>query len=236
MLTPTTIRTKLSGVFEVIPIDTSVYPPAKTFALHNERPDNDNYWIVGWNGHEFEVMPAELWKVSRAMGGYMSQQNSAREGGSVIYYPIDPRMFVKDIAGATIAYPNESNDGWLFAHCDKDFHIDHEHKLSGAVSSAFENQMHKLHGVLRSAMYSAFLSSTSDSRDAFGAASRAYGSLGDFQADVKARVLSEARKKHIGHYHQNPHDGHIHDPVEEAILHTARTWTLTKKATEWAPI
>ncbi|MCY4495841.1 MAG: hypothetical protein OXC14_00975 [Rhodospirillaceae bacterium] len=157
------------------------------------------------------------------------------------FYPVDPRMTENDVLppggkGATIAYANETNDGWLFRHCDKDFHIDHEFKLKAAVTTAFERQMHTLHKVLRTATYTALLSSTSDSRDAFGAASRAYDELGNFREDVKAAVLAEARQRHIGYYHQNPHEAHIHDPVERAIIQTAGQWSQTKEATVWAPI
>ena len=224
---PSTLRMNETGV-DTPPITDRV-EAVKLYCLSGGTVEKSE--IAAWNGHRFEVLPCYF-----AGNSLVTVRRHPQEHTMQVHYPVDLRITAGDVEGATVAYPNEDNTGWLFAHCDKDYHIDHEHKLRGAVSSAFEDQMHELHGILRTAMYTAFLSSTSDSRDAFGAASRAYGALGDFREDVKARVLAEARKKHIGHYHQNPHDAHIHDPVEEAILHTARTWTLTKAATVWTPI
>ena len=134
-------------------------------AVTTERPSNEGrYWVVGWNGHAFEVVDAALAITgANQVSVSMDLTENPAEASMIAYYPIDPRMTVKDIAGSAVAYPNEDNDGWLFRHCDKDFHIDHEFKLLAAVTTAFERQMHVLHKALRTATYSALLSSTSES-------------------------------------------------------------------------
>ena len=188
-----------------------------------------------WNGHQFETIEGTFVESSRGRF-HIKFGKQPHEYLAALYYPIDPRMAIGDIVNATTAYPNADNTGWLFAHCDKDFHIDHEFKLLASITTVFERQMHALHKVLRTATYSALLSSTSDSRDAFGAASRAYDYLGNFREDVKAHVLAEARKVHLGYYHQNPHEAHIHDPVEKAILAVGQDWVANKQAIVWQSI
>ena len=190
----------------------------------------DKALLAAWNGHKFEVLEGEA-ESTRSV----NFSNYTHEYKHFVYYPIDRRTTAKDWAGAIAAKHNEDGTAWL-PDWDKDYHIDHEFRLQAAVTTAFERQMHTLHKTLRTANYSALLSSTSESRDAFGAASRAYDNLGNFREDVKAQVLKEARKLHIGYYHQNPHEAHVHDPIERAILEVAANWAAHKDVTVWTPI
>ena len=194
MVAPTTVIVKEGKT--ILPAGTKALDPT-LLLLGGEK-------LVFWNGHEFEIEPCGLYRGDPEDWYQFEWGETVYETSAMAYYPLDPRMTETDIAGATVAYPNETNDGWLFAHCDKDFHIDHEFKLLAGVTTAFERQMHVLHKALRTATYTALLSSTSDSRDAFGAASRAYDELGNFREDVKAYVLAQARKLHLGYYHTEP--------------------------------
>ena len=242
MMTPATTKMNDESGFSIVsPVENpTLEDAAKLFSLANERPSDEYHWIAAWNGHEFELVSALLTARSGRSEHYIFGQankgDDALESEMIIHYPIDPRMTVKDIAGARIPEHNEDGTAWIFKHCDPDFHIDHEFKLQAAVTTAFERQMHALHKTLRTSVYSALLSSTSASRDAYGAASRAYDALGNFREDVKAAVLKEARGRHLGFYHQNPNLAHIHDPVERAIINTAADWSQTKAATLWTPI
>ena len=200
--------------------------------------ESDDFVVVTWNGHQFETTaPAFYHETDQLLVGLSNPTNpdDTAEYLSHLYYPIDPRTKEKDWKGCRKAVHNEAGTAWL-PYWGKDQHIDHEFALQAAVTTVFERQMHALHKVLRTATYSALLSSTSDSRDAFGAASRAYENLGNFREDVKAEVLREARTKHKGSMEQNPHEAHIHDPVERAILAVGTEWVANKQTIVWQSI
>ena len=201
--------------------------------------DESSPVLVCWNGHEFETGTARLYYQTDAIiVGIAANTDEVDDVSEYLiraYYPIDPRTTEKDWKGCRKAIHNEDGTAWL-PYWDKDQHIDHEFALQAAVTTVFERQMHILHKALRTATYNALLSSTSDSRDAFGAASRAYGYLGDFREDVKAEVLREARTKHKGFMEQNPHEAHVHDPVERAILAVGTEWVDNKQTIVWQSI
>ena len=65
-------------------------------------------------------------------------------------YPIDPAMTEKDINGASIIYPNETNTGWLFAHALPAHHDDRIITLEAVMHTLFENLVYdKLDDVLK---------------------------------------------------------------------------------------
>ena len=123
-----------------------------------------------------------------------SEKVESWETGMTCYYPIDPRIKESDVKGATVAYPNADNTGWLFAHCDSDYMIDHEYKLLAGVTTAFEPEFRKMHNELMQATHGLIINNTLEKQADVIAAQKAYNNLGLFREDVRANVLNEARK------------------------------------------
>ena len=64
--------------------------------------------------------------------------------------PIDPRMTLDDINGATRIYPNDTNTGWLFAHAHENDHHERVILLEAIMHTLFEDLVHsKLEDVLK---------------------------------------------------------------------------------------
>ena len=219
MTTPGTLRTSTSGKFFIVGSGFTLDKVTKTVTLQNERPDDIHWWVAAWNGHEFEVMAAKFYINTLSLSGSLNLEIPlTREYGAVIYYPIDPRMFVKDIAGATISYPNETNDGWLFAHCDNDYMRDRENLLVSALTDAFA-PVHRQ--FTRETDYTAVHNLVDRFRE--NALERA--TIADeFHVAAELNLRKWARGLHIGWYHQNPHDAHINEPIEAAIKKTSAEW------------
>ena len=172
---------------------------AGKIAIRTSKPSDTSWWLVVWNGHEFETIEVILTFYKNWLSSAHFDRGGVIEYATYLYYPIDPRMIVEDIAGATVAYPNTDNTGWLFAHCDQDFMIDHEYKVLGAVDTAFDNMLRTIPAI------------------------RSHH-LVHFKEDVKEAVLVELRSYHLAYYHQNPHTAHIHEPLERAIAATVYKW------------
>ena len=199
--------------------------------------------IVGWNGHEFEVLNFSLDRftvrdgIGTAVLRSKHQDEHPWEQGMTAYYPIDPRMTEADITSATVAYANADNTGWLFAHCDADFHLDHEDRLQGAVSAAFESEIERANKVFRDAVYDCFLVNDRGNQAAVFAWNRLIHNLNKFRDDVKRAVVAEAQTRHLGYFHQNPHEAHIHEPIERAIRAVVPAWDVqSRRLLEWNPI
>lgn len=159
-----------------------------------------------WNGHQFEVPRLHVF-----IGGSSNTHEIIRvdlrdkdlhEWSAELYYPIDPRIRTLDVDGATVAYPNETNTGWLFRHCDADYHHDHELRLRAAVSATFENEIDLL---MREAVSG-------------NAKSRAkWQSLVFVRDAVILATLKDARDKPLGWYQRNAHESHVHAQVTAGI-------------------
>ena len=182
---------------------------------------------AAWNGHEFEVLETFLSDYSETPRGsgffYIAFSHSedhrdifASEKAMIVHYPIDPRITIEDVRGATVAYANADNTGWLFAHCDADFHLDHEDRLQGAVSAAFESKTERANKVFRDAVYDCFLVNDRGNQAAVFAWNRMVHNLNTFRDEVKAAVVAEAQTRHLGYFHQNPHEAHVHEPIQIA--------------------
>ena len=203
--------------------------------------DTDPLEFVFWNGHQFETVQGRYaytdkwglrltWKVAQT--GHEPHEYVAR-----LYFPIDKRMEIDDIAGARIAYPNESNTGWLFAHCDRDFHIDHEYRLLAAVTTAFEAEQARSEKIFRDSIYDCFLVNDRGNQAAVTAFNRMSNNLNLFREDVKTQLLKTVRTHHLGYYQQNPHDAHVHAPLETAIRAVIPKWqSKSTQLLDWIPI
>ena len=112
--------------------DETTETPEQVLAKYGLAKKVDGFTAcVAWNGHEFEIVPIQArewfwdeYNPHRVVHGVevTPVRGKARELLMTVHYPIDPRMAASDVRGATVAYPNASNDGWLFAHADADWH------------------------------------------------------------------------------------------------------------------
>lgn len=179
--------------------------------LSINSPATDNLSLAMWNGHEFEVvvMHYDIWEDS-SNGQYMrfrGDDHVTLEYAMTLYYPPDPRIKESDVKGATIAYPNETNDGWLFAHCDADFHHDMELKLKAAVVGLFQSEI------------DALLEAVLITPDGTNAAPRItkwnnMRRLRDLAVDC---VIKAARDRPLGYFHQFPHDSHMRKFIQDCF-------------------
>ena len=185
-------------------------------------PGGENYAAL-WNGHEFEV--AKIFVADRLPHPWTiikertpNDEYEATETSMLLHFPIDPRTNVKDWRGATSAYANKANDGWLPAHCDVDHMLDREVEIKSAVIAAFAPGMQKLQqACLLQLSLLAKNSSDSSAGSRELAARLKLDKLTEFQNKVLAHCETEARKRYLGWYHQNPDESHIHNIVHDAV-------------------
>ena len=173
-----------------------------------------------WNGHEFECISGGVSPGEISFSSFFSEEEHSNENVFLLHYPIDPRITVVDVQGATVAYPNETGTAWLFGHCDADCMIDHEYELSAAVISSFapavDSALVKIHEATNTVVQTQALG--------------LYSCLVAFREEVTAAVLKEARGRHIGWYEQNPHEAHVHLPIRRAVEATTAVWQSTRRA------
>lgn len=192
---------------------------ARRHCLHNDRPDDVNYWAVFWNGHEFELNVVEILLSSKRYN--ISQDYRApHEYASTHFYPVDPRMRAEDVRRATVAYPNEENTGWLFAHCDNDAMVDYEKELAAAVVGEFAGAIDGAQIKVNEA--------TNAPVKAQAVANHA--ALVAFRDASVESVVTWARTRHIGWQEQNPHEAHVHTPALQAIESVALSWQTDRSA------
>ena len=136
------------------------------------------------------------------------------------YFPIDQRMNRKDVAGATVAYPNEDNTGWLFRHCDQDYMSDHEAKLVAALTDAFAPMHRQLANRVMQLLVDNIVDRFKD------AAIAKVHLMEQFHTETELLLRKWARSLYLGYYHQNEHDSHIHLPISTAIKANANAWKV----------
>lgn len=189
----------------------------KYVPINVEHPENKRY-IAAWNGHEFEIIEPRT--LHTYAGGFFGQMGyhpkQVHETAMHIYFPIDPRMTLEDIRGATIKYHNEAGDAWLFAHCDEDYMLDHEHKLEAAVDARFGREINEAQIKVNEATNATVKAQVVTT----------HSNLVAFCNDVTDAVHDEARTRHIGYYHQNPHEAHIHAVIARAIDTVTAKWQV----------
>ena len=183
-----------------------------------------------WNGHEFEtpeVVSSDWRSYIESMKFFIRANHDEEvpfEYTMLAYHPIDPRVLLSDVTGATRAFPNEDNTGWLFEHCDQDYMRDRESLLVAAMSDAFAPMHRQLD---RDVHYSL----VSDLVDVIKRGAHEFTELVDqFHADAEDNLRTWARNLHIGYYHQYPHDAHINEPVETAIRMAVSMWEASRAA------
>ena len=211
--------------------------------------DSDTLYIAAWNGHEFEAIRVVIlqsesapppgtprtFHIQQADTGrdrdYQGYEH-AEESVMDLYYPVDPRMTLQDVRGATVTYANEDNTGWLFSHCDEDYMIDHEENLVAVLEADFGPVHRAISGEANSAILGYARNQNETWLEIANSANLLKILLESFHADTEAALRSEARSRHLGYYHQNPEEAHIHRPIERALRATIAAWEAdtTEKA------
>ena len=186
----------------------------EAISLHGIKPSTPELTrLAAWNGHEFEVLEALF--IARGSTAVAIFRDTY-EYEMLIHFPIDPRMIPSDIAGATRAYPNADNDGWLFAHCDADYHLDQEVRIKADIISLFQPGL------------DVRMSTVITARDTLQtAALEKWQKVLHFRTAVINRAETNARNVHLGWYHQNPHESHLHSLILSAIEGTKEHWDNT---------
>ena len=191
-----------------------------------------DYWfrgnadIVVWNGHEFEIVRARVDgnKNNNLHSFAVHTANSPlTEYAVTVYYPIDPRMTAKDIAGAIRAYPNEDNTGWLFAHTDEGTHHDYELTLLAACDGVFQ----PLFRQYQSDIYS------STSEVLISKAKGRFVALSSFYGAVLVEAKKIARNIYLGEREQmaHPSEGWLDRDITRAVATVKAQWTKNKPTT-----
>ena len=242
---PTT-ETVVSGRVPAFPkssrIPTKEAP--RVYSVTSERPtppayidpSSHRFWhnFALWNGIRFEVVPMALfkappfwvsWSVSLQLyhphNPIDEIQKAERPAELVmhLYYPIDPRIKVIDIEGATRAYPNDENNGWLFAHTDEGTHHDYELRLLSAIDGVCQPFFRQLQ-----------VDSFSAASTARTTAQRRFGLLSEFYGRVVVLARKAAREIYLGEREQqaHPREGWLDRDITAAIEAARAEWTGTR--------
>lgn len=186
--------------------------------LRDEWHDNQTVKvgnIACWNGHEFEVLEKYVYphhgevRLQYARGEQM-------ERVMYMYHPVDRRIIADDVAGATLAYPNDDNTAWLFRHADEGTHHDYELNLLAALDGVMQPLFRQYQVDI--------ISATSDS-----AKTRAEGLftlMSIFYGECITAARNMARDVWLGFRQQNPHPqkGYLDTDITNAILVVETAW------------
>ena len=146
--------------------------------------------------------------------------NTGVQGCDKIAFGIDPRMTREDIEGATRIYKNETNTGWLFAHSNTGHHADHEIALVAGIDGIMQPFFRQYHvDVIMGANL------TAKER-----AANQYKLLSIFYGECVGLARKNARTKHLGERHKDPHpaEGYIHSEIKVAYEATKTEWETNR--------
>ena len=180
---------------------------------------------VCWNGHEFEIGQLFVysnnpfdgrWSCSIGMADHSNDQrfHPAMEFVMHVYYPIDQRTTEIDWKGATRVYMNETKDAWLPAHCNAEYHHDHELRLADVVTSLFQPEIDALQlDVMTKLRTLAGNPSDSSAGSRELTARLKLTNMMTVRGEVLECIEKKAREKYLGWYHQNPDRSHLHQEI-----------------------
>lgn len=178
---------------------------------------------VAWNGHTFEVIDVNFRVVS---GGTMLKiwlEGESHEINMLLHYPVDSRLTEEDCEGATLAEPNDDNDGWLFTQGNADHMRDREIELRAGLVAVLQPTIDRM-------IESVVTATENKPRDwPIGTPwenklvrRTRLDEMLSFRDKAIACLLDEARERHIGWYHQNDAKSHLHNLVHDCIATTYR--------------
>ena len=194
-----------------------------TSAFLGERPGTgeDHYYLVVWNGHEFEVQVVRY----TAYESYSKARFiDTAEQISVIHYPIDQRTKAKDWRRCLKAKPNEDNTAWL-PDWDPDTMVDYEEELVGAAITRFQPSIDAAQVKVNEATNTVLRAQVVGDHKA----------LVEFRDDAAEAASEWVQGKHIGWQDQHPHEAHIHRPLLLVIQETVRAWQ-TNRASDYSKV
>ena len=181
-------------------------------AFLTERPDDEHYYLVFWNGHEFEVSEVSYYKYEDR--DYIEVRlRSASEQIAIIHYPIDPRTIADDWRRCKKAKSNEDNTAWV-PDWDRDTMIDYEEELVSNVITRFASYVDAAQVKVNESTNASILEDAMDK----------HLNILAFRDEVVKEVEKWVQSKHIGWQEQNPHLAHIHLPMLQAVQAVAATW------------
>ena len=151
----------------------------------------------------------------------MGSEMCIRDRDSTIYYPIDGRMTLADVAIATRAVPNEFNTGWmLLPPSDEDAMVDEEHALRSAVVGQFAEAIDLAQVKVNEATNAAVRTRVVD----------VHSLLVAFRNAVADTAIATAQSRYIGWLEQYPDQAHIHLLVKQAVDATITSWQTDSPA------
>lgn len=209
-----------------IPSDSSFAETAKTLFIEGSYKESEHHILLGndaryegpgvaWNGHEFETVTLNIEHESddSRIVMYLDQEDP-HEWVSLLHYPLDPRADEIDWKGAIHAYPNATDDGWLPAHCDADFHHDHELRLDDVIISLFQPEVDRLQQDWMIKLGTLARDPSDSSRGSRELVARIkYDDLLTVRGHILKCARKETREKHLGWYHQNPLRSHLREEI-----------------------
>ena len=170
------------------------------------RPDDEHYYLVFWNGHEFEVSEVSYYKYEDR--DYIEVRlRSASEQIAIIHYPIDPRTIADDWRRCKKAKSNEDNTAWV-PDWDRDTMIDYEEELVSNVITRFAPYVDAAQVKVNEST-NATVRATAVSR---------HLRMVEFRDAVVDEAVKWVRSKYAGWPEQHPHEAHIHQPVSYTHL------------------
>ena len=190
--------------------------------------------FAAWNGHQFEAIPGRYQPYTgyglitlASPRGLPKQVTHPRELAVHVYLPIDTRVRLVDVAGATRAYLNETKTGWLFAHTDEGTHHDYELTLRAACDGIFQPMFRQLQ----------VDEYTAKAEPVAVRAKRRFVVLSAFYGAVLVECQRLARVPHLGEREQSAHprEGWLDRDLTAALAAVRAKWA-TEQATDLAEI
>ena len=156
--------------------------------------------VAVWNGHEFEVV-----EVLESIQGWANPKR------------------ISDVAGATRAYPNDDNTGWLFAHADQGTHHDYELTLAAALDGIMQPLFRQVQ---------VDLLNPNNSNPTTERLRGQFTLLSSFYGECLADVRNRARSVWLGFRQQNPHPatGYLDSDLTESVNAVELKWKESRPA------
>ena len=207
-----------------------------TYTISEGRNGNEGGLVALYNNNTVNIVHAMFSFLSRGEirtrsypkrkgRDYISHLNEVPLYPSVVLFPIDKRMKVKDILYATKFYPNEDNTGWLFSHSSQNVHRDFEYNITSALDSIFWKERDLIQDEADSKLYSLLVhGNTSDRRSTWGDSTRRLDVIRQFHSEVELEALKIHKSNHLGYYIQNPHVSSVHEVLTKSLRKVKAKW------------